>query len=301
LTILGPGAEPSISAAIKFMGAVWDYPASSYTFAATRCVATDKWREHPIQGDRGAQLRKILDGHPPATHDIYFCPNRYNAASRTKEYAGPTRYAWNDIDEHDPAQFVPQPNILWESSPGRHQGLWIWKNEAPGLTAEQYSRMLWKRNGGDRGGWSITKLLRVPGTINHKPHYAKPTVRLIRFDTRPQRMPLSLAFVPLSEYRTPTPSVIDPTSYDPATVIRRYRRAVGLEVRQLMTATRILRGDRSKRVFQIVVALVAAGATDNEIASVLWVNRYFVDKWGQDIVALEREIERIRGRAEANQ
>jgi hypothetical protein len=287
------GRAAPVSALIVFLDAVWDYEPDAFTFLSIRRADGTGWRDHPIQGKRTSQLRELLTRYPANRHDLYFCPNAFSEPCRLKQHALPTRYAWNDIDDDDPDQFKPRPNVLWETSPGRHQGLWIWRQASPGLTAEQYSRGLWERNGGDSGGWSVTKVLRLPGTINHKPIYDRPIVRLIRFDPGPQRMPLSLASGPLSSYRTPR-SGVDPTACDSVEVIKRYRRAVGPEVRQLLAATRVERRDRSKRVFQIVAALVTAGASDNEIGSVLWVNPYFLDKWGHDIDALERQVDRIR-------
>ena len=287
-------------AAISFLEKLWVYEADAFTFLSVRRANGGRWRDYAICGNRPDRLRELLERHPADDNDIYFCPNAFSEPSRVAHHALPTRYAWSDIDADDPTEFDPEPGILWESSPGRYQALWVWKRAAAGLTAEQYSRNLWKLYGGDSGGWSITKSLRLPGTINHKPQYARPYVRLIRFDSRPQRMPLKLAFAPLMDFRT-SERGINPTAFDPVEVIKRYRRKVRLEVRHLLTAVRVLRGDRSKRVFQIVAELVAVGASDDEIASVLWVNPYFLDKWGRDVAALERQIHRIRALVEADQ
>lgn len=291
-----PGSG-AIEAATQILVDIWDYDAEDHTFICTRRAGGGGWHTHPIRGDRGKHIRKILQDHPARLFDIYFCPNAFSQPSRLKEFALPSRYAWNDIDGYNPDLFEPRPNILWESSPGRYQGLWIWRNAAAGLIAEQYSKNLWSRYGGDSGGWSITKMLRLPGTTNHKPEYSKPFVRLIRYDATPQRLPMKLAFVRMSSFRDPTTA--NPELHEPAEVLRRYGRAVGLEVCQLIRANTAWRPDRSKRVFQIVAALVDAGADDDQIASILWVNPYFVEKWGQDVAAIEAEIGRIRGRRES--
>ena len=295
-------AEPTpeaTRAATRFLIRLWDYEPESNTFLSTRKRGSGAWRTHPIKGDRKEGIRKVLKNHPTDHFDIYFCPNAFSEPRRLKEFALPSRYAWNDIDDYNPLLFQPQPNILWESSPGRHQGLWIWRNAAEGLTAEQYSRNLWNQFGGDSGGWSITKMLRLPGTINHKPNYAQPFVRLIHYDATPQRLPIKLAAIRLSSFRVPTTA--NPTLHNLEDVLKRYRRAVGPEVRELMCAIRVVRPDRSKRIFQIVSALADAGADDDEMACALWNNPYFVDKWGQDLAAIEAEIGRIRGRRDSGQ
>lgn len=68
-----------------------------------------------------------------------------------------------------------------------------------------------------------------------------------------------------------------------------------------MNATRVMRSDRSGAVYMIVVGLLQAGATDAEIAAVLLVNPYFIDKWGTDLAKAEDQILRIRARLEAGQ
>lgn len=210
----------------------------------------------------------------------------------------PSRYAWCDIDDADPDAYDPQPNILWETSPDRFQGIWMWRDVSPGDIAEQVSRNIWAKDGGDKGGWSVTKMLRLPGTINHKPEYLKPVVTLQVYDPRPQKLPRSILAV------SPKPTAIgageiEITGLDPYKIMRRYRRKMGLQAGTLMTARRVLRADRSGAVYLIVIGLIEAGAQDSEIAAVLLVNPYFTSKWGTDFAKAEDQILRIRARWEA--
>jgi RepB DNA-primase from phage plasmid len=285
-------------AAIAFVTSLWaGYSASAYTFIGTR--RGDTWRDHPINGNRRREIETVFAEHPTDRYDLYFCPSAFEQAQRRTEYALPSRYAWCDIDDADPKGYDPAANILWETSPGRHQGLWLWRSSVKPGIAEAYSRGLWQKCGGDKGGWSITKMLRVPGTINHKPLYDRPTVRLRTFDDRPQRVPRWLAKIdPPSVPSAPAAIIID--GLDPQVIMRRYRRAVGLEVGSLMMANRIMRGDRSGAVFRIVAGLIDAGASDAEIAAVLLVNPYFTSKWGTDLTNAEHQIARIRLRVEQN-
>jgi len=55
----------------------------------------------------------------------------------------------------------------------------------------------------------------------------------------------------------------------------------------------VLASNRSDRVFAMVAGLHEAGATLDEVASVIWTSPYFRDKHGADPVALETEISRI--------
>jgi len=56
------------------------------------------------------------------------------------------------------------PTIAIESSPGRYVGIWLTDEPA----SEQINRRLTYAIGADRGGWDLTQVLRVPGTISHK-------------------------------------------------------------------------------------------------------------------------------------
>lgn len=279
----------------NFLTSVWEYDRSAYTFIGTRLG--DRWEDHPINGNRRRQIEQILTAHSPHKYDIYFCPNAFSEPMRRKQFALPTHYAWCDIDNADVSRYDPQPNILWRTSPGRHQGLWIWPSEAPAEIAEQYSRNIVYKDGGDTGGWSVTKFLRLPGTINRKPAYNLPHVKLLRFDQNPQKLPLRLSKYTIT--RTIEDVQIDLNGMDAASVIRRFRSAIGLQARSLVTSDRMTYPDRSAAIYIIVSAFIKAGATDSELAIVLLSNLYFLDKHGPDVNIAEQEIVRIRSKMES--
>lgn len=208
----------------------------------------------------------------------------------------PTCMGWCDIDQADPAGYDPAPNVLWETSPGRFQGIWIWRTAAAGSVAERYSQAIVMKDGGDRGGWSVTKMLRVPGSINHKPAYDLPVVTLRAYDDRPQRLPSWLKAIVDRPSARPSTNTLPASGDDARIIMRRYRRLMGLPAGALMTARRVLRPDRSTAVFLIVAGLIEAGAPDADIVTVLLDNPYFLDKWGYDPDKAEGEVTRIRAR-----
>lgn len=284
----------AIRAASRFCAELWDYRADTFTFIGTR--AGERWRDHPIQGsDRASQVETILAAHSADMFDIYFCPYAFSDNHRRREYALPSRYAHCDIDLADPDGYDPAPNMLWETSPGRFQGIWKWQKVAEAVEAERYSRAIVTKDGGDKGGWSITKMLRLPGTINHKPAYNRPIVTLRAFDDRSQALPGSIAkFERLGRRWEPISKL--GSGDDAATIMRRYRRKMGLPAGALMTARSALGEDRSRAVFQIVAGLIDVGAADADIVTVLLANPYFLAKWGDDLAKAEAEVERIRAR-----
>lgn len=290
----GKTNRSAMAAAVRFCAALWDYDPEAFTFIGTR--VGDRWRDHPIQGvDRAVQIENILLAHSAEDFDIYFCPYAFSHAHRRREYALPSRYAHCDIDHADPDRYDPQPNLLWETSPGRFQGIWKWRKVTDAVDGERYSRAIVTKDGGDKGGWSTTKMLRLPGTINHKPEYDRPVVTLRKAESRAQALPASIAR--FDKLRRPWLPISKVGSGDDATTImRRYRRKIGLPAGALMTARRVLGEDRSRAVFQIVVGLIDAGAPDADIVTVLLANPYFLSKWGDDLAKAEAEVVRIRAR-----
>ncbi|HEY9090636.1 DNA-primase RepB domain-containing protein [Parasphingorhabdus sp.] len=280
-------------AAAKFVAQLWGHLSpNATTFMASR--QGSRWIEHAISGDRKAAALRILDDHPPFSWDTYFCANGFEGQLRKSRFAMSTCLGWCDVDDDDPKAFRPRPNILWETSAGRYQSIWIWNETLDPYTAEQISKGL-LRYGGDKGGWSVTKYLRVPGTINHKPERNRDRVRLLRFDERSQPVPdfpIGLADT-LVDTKT---GKFDPTRFEATVLIRRYRRKVSLFARTLMEANRVIYPDRSAAIYVIVSDLVIAKAENDEIGCILISNPHFLEKHGSNIAMAEREILTIRAK-----
>lgn len=293
-------AHPRRNAAIiRFLDEVWDYSPVEYTFLYTRRSGTDRMVPQPLRGDRADKVRQLLKACPPESYDYYFCPNSFDAPRNTKGRALPTRYAWADIDGADPAGFIPKPNILWETSAGRYQGLWIWKDIVPPREAERYSECLWKLYGGDSGAWAANKLLRVPGTINHKPQRHGDRVRLLQFTDRPKTIPTAIRDMRCERAAIESSGDLDPLKHDPEVLMRQYRTKMGPSAGTFMRAQRVVYHDRSAAVGSVIAKLVELGADNDEIASIVWVNVYFNAKWPGDLRELERQIVKIRSDVEA--
>lgn len=286
---------------VELLSEIWDYERSDYTFLYTRRAGSERMVRHEIKSNRASKIAKVLDTYPHETHEVFFCPNAFSGPSNRKVSALPTRYAWSDIDDDDPDGFDPKPNVLWETSKGRYQGLWIWKDRFPREEAEQFSFNLWRHFGGDTGAWFASKLLRVPGTINHKAGRDRAFVRLLRIDPKPQAIPDAIADLSDMRERNSSANSIDPFKHDPEEVMRKFGRAVGQYARFHMRATKVWGDDRSGKVHLIIRKLMDAGADDDEVASVLLVNIYFNEKWGDNLYKLESQIIKIRGDWEADQ
>lgn len=280
---------------VGFLSSVWKgVPKGSFLFLATANPDGKKWREHVVRADKiKADLNRLLHKYSRWDHNLYFGVNPFSQDRRQKEYALPTSLGWCDMDASDPKAYRPLPSHLWETSPNRFQGLWLWDAQHDVEEAERFSRSLADRYGGD-AGWTITKMLRIPGSINHKPHYDEPFAELIsqnwdKVSERPKLTPDKGR----NHGVTPEPQDMNPHAHDRFDVLRRYRSKLSASARTVIRDKRAIAPDRSKWIFVMVAELFEAGATIDEIASVVWGSAYFLDKYGQNRAALERQVSNI--------
>ena len=113
--------------------------------------------------------------------DIYFSPTTYSQPHRKKEFVNPSLWLWQDLDAVDPDKIRPRPTVAWESSPGRYQALWKLPEALQGERLEAVNKHLAEAVHADHGSWILTKVLRVPGSVNHK-YPEKPKGKLLWTD-----------------------------------------------------------------------------------------------------------------------
>jgi RepB DNA-primase from phage plasmid/Protein of unknown function (DUF3987) len=106
--------------------------------------------------------------------ELYFSTHGFLKPQRRQNFAAIPNALWADLDGADPREIQPKPTIAWESSPGRYAAMW--KLDKPMTKA--LSQAVTYHVGADKGGWSLTKVLRIPGTRNYKYNDA-PIVRLM--------------------------------------------------------------------------------------------------------------------------
>lgn len=290
-----------IASQFAFLRDVWD-PCEDlgddvYFFLGFKHAATGKWFELAV--DDALHLPKmshILNRFPRRQFDQYFCPNPFSKPQRKRRYALRTRFGWCDMDASDPWSYDPWPSLVWETSPDRFQGLWSWDATHAPDDAEGYSKALAYDHGGDMNGWSCTKMLRLIGSYNHKPHYDRPTVKTVYCDwtaipTRP--VSLTSTWSPVGSITT------DPTKHDPKDVLKRYRKDLHPKVIYLLRNKKAYEPDRSACLYHIISGLLEAGADADEIAAVLWQSPYFISKHGQRLTKLNEELARVMAKREA--
>ena len=137
------------------------------------------WKHDGIWKDKAFETVEAAEKHlSEVPGDVYFSPTTYSHPHRRKEYVNPTKWLWQDLDAVDPGTISPKPTIAWESSPGRYQALWSLDRLYDATEAEKTNKVLAAQVRADHGSWILTKVLRVPGSVNHK-YPDKPRGRLL--------------------------------------------------------------------------------------------------------------------------
>lgn len=124
--------------------------------------------------------------------EVYVSMNtiKPNSRGRTKDDIAEVRHIYLDFDDDGTAAVqalmqrndVPTPNYLVNSSSGKWQV--VWKVEGFGQEdAERLMRHLVRETGADPAATDSSRVLRLPGFMNHK--YSKPF--LVRVETRSER------------------------------------------------------------------------------------------------------------------
>jgi ribosomal protein S25 len=122
------------------------------------------------------QITEFIEG--ARTKNVWFGINLLEKPERIKENCQPTKIVWADLDACHPDTIEPRPSVVIESSPNRFQALWKLSESVASTVAEEYSKRIYNRyrDAGVDSGWALTKLLRVPFTLNHKYHNAPDVV-----------------------------------------------------------------------------------------------------------------------------
>lgn len=155
---------------IEFLKYVYDKQCSPGQYFVLSAKKGNRWIDHPVLYNPktiNKDLRQYFRLYPESDWDLYFSVASYKGRSRTKANATETKFLSQDIDEN----YVPtdelKPSLLWESSPGKFQGLWELDRYISVPTFDEYNKTLAKKIGAD-DCYDLTHVFRIPGTLNHK-------------------------------------------------------------------------------------------------------------------------------------
>jgi hypothetical protein len=175
--------QDAVKLARDFFYLVWNKGGKGYVDLPTR--VNGHWNTHTIEWpEQELTAERMVAGAIDDEEDLYFSVCKFSENRRGEDCAMPTPWLWADLDEVTPGRCIELgvcPTVVWESSPGRFQALWLLDKPVVPWIQTQFNRALSHMIGADIGGWDITQVLRPPGSMNYK--YREPwQVQLIWAD-----------------------------------------------------------------------------------------------------------------------
>lgn len=247
----------------------------------------DFWFDYPAQLN---DMVALVEANK--TGSVWFSPNLFNSESRTKQASVHMNVAAADADVCEPENFRLPPTIVVESSPGRYQVYWVLKGENDSQDVAGLNRRIaqvHKTQGCDTAFVNAAKLMRVPGTSNHK-HPGAITV-LSAFDDEEQ---LTFAKVNRAYPKSEIPDVAV-TNYEDSPVpegldeyIRKNRAGLLTGMPNSAVLKDLLFGKyqadrRSEARFKLLCELYRIGLKDKDVMALAWgapTNKYRDDPRG---------------------
>lgn len=119
--------------------------------------------------------------------NVYFSSYLFEEKRSLKQNILRSRTIQADLDEADVSTLVIPPSILVRTSPGRHQGYWILKDEEAldtevhEILSKKLSYSIFKC---DHSGWPLGRKVRFPNTFNYKYLEGPQRVEIVNSDLR---------------------------------------------------------------------------------------------------------------------
>lgn len=122
------------------------------------------------------------------TANVYFSSYLFKSTQALKANVLPSRTLQADLDEADLTTLPRDPNVLVETSPGRHQGFWVLDKAVSLDEHEELSRRLtYSIPLCDKSGWPLGRKVRIPNTLNHKYNTGPKSVKVVKVSEKLHR------------------------------------------------------------------------------------------------------------------
>lgn len=253
----------------RFLSRVWGAQRAHNAYAYLAWKDDDgSWHDQPHTIEGG----KLLGGLrlPNGGRNVYFAPCLFRDPRRFKSNALAGRWLYADLDEVDPRSlsYLP-PTAAWETSRGRFQAAWLLDRLLKPSRLADLNQRLTYFTGADRGGWSLTKVLRLPGSVSTK-HGYEHRVRRLWFERS-----RSYSF---AEVHSLVKDVVVPASASsvgdlrlprekPSEIAKRYE--LPTRARKLLRTRTAVQGERSERLWELENLLLDAGMAPEEVVMVV--------------------------------
>lgn len=287
-------------AALHFVNKVWRAQEHSegYVFLSFK-DAHGGWHDVPLEWDGDSvSLEKL----PNRGRDVYFCPNVFTRPKRQEKHALPSVWLHADLDEVRPDDVELNPTTAWETSRRRYQCLWrVAENHLDPKQHRAINQRLTYLTGADKGGWSITKVLRVPGSVSKK--YGDPQAVRLLWEDLQHYLPKVLIRKVKRVQVTKQVSVRDLKLPDmtASAVLHKHKSSLPKRALQLIKAKSAQVGERSERLWELECLCVQAGVPPEEtlilVRETVW-NKYAGQR--RELPQLWAEIEKAVAHVEAD-
>ena len=266
--------------------ATWRKQPGDFFCISTKTVRGGEWKDHFFHRDELHLVDEFIRDN--GDKNLYWCPHGFSKKRRLKQYAVLPKLLWADLDNVDPRKLNgTKPTLAWESSPKRYAAVW----HLDQTMTEDLNRQLTMTLGADRGGWDLTQVLRVPGSVNYKYGKGVPGKKLW-WETQPIKVEK------LKKHLNPSIGTRDgeggySTSKSEARkVYEKYAKRMKPDMRKMILAERAV-GDRSKVLWHMGQGLMNLGLSREEwlclVSSTVW------NKFEKHPRQLEREYDKIVG------
>lgn len=258
------------------LSTIWKRSPGRYVFLPSKDPLSGQWYEPASLLVHHAE-DVITDMPQPEYHglDLYFSPGTYLEpnAGRKEENHAEMGVLYADLDDgfnRDRLKSLP-PQLLMETSHGMYQAVWLLSEPLAVSAAKTLNKRLSYYMEADFGSWIITKVLRIPNSMNWKRGGQK--VEVVRWDPDTVWTPdfLGEALPPL-----PQPSALSidyphpplPTSEESRDTLHRLWDRLDHKTKAALTVWHPT--DRSLHLSRLAKRMVACNLTPEEIFVVLF-------------------------------
>ncbi len=248
------------------LSTIWEHSKEGFIFLPAKNSETGEWLEEPGVSWASFDLSAYEQGMQAPNWDIYYTPGTFHGRERKKEFANPMGVLYADLDDQFNRDRLRKlsPSLLVETSHGRYQAVWLLPEPLAVSAAEPLNKRLSHWLDADHGSWIVTKVLRVPGSINYKRGGQR--VEVVRWDPDrhfdPDMLDSYLPEVeatPISE--APHPPI--PPSSDSKTQIQEVWPKLDRRTKEMLTISNPV--DRSLHLAQLAKRLAALGLSPETI------------------------------------